>query len=91
MKENRPTILIVYDDKINRDLLSEILKDDHKIVLASNGFQALERTLKHRPDIILLDIVMPEMSGYAVLIALKVNFETQCIPVIFLTVLTWRE
>jgi diguanylate cyclase (GGDEF)-like protein len=81
------TVLIVDDEKQNRTLLTELLQDDYQIILAKNGVQALERALNHSPDLILLDILMPEMDGFAVIRALKKNDSTRNIPVIFISAL----
>lgn len=80
-------LLIVDDDKQNRLLLSELLQDDHRVILAKNGLQALDRAREHQPDLILLDVLMPEMDGYAVIRALKHDDATRHIPVIFVSAL----
>ena len=83
------SILIVDDERVNRTLLSELLKEeDRRILLAKNGPQALER-LEKQPDIdlILLDVMMPEMDGYEVLNRIKENDLTRNIPVVFITAL----
>jgi len=81
------TLLIVDDEKQNRTLLTELLKDDHHLILAKNGEQALQRARSHLPDLILLDVLMPDMDGYAVIRALKNDDLTRDIPVIFVTAL----
>jgi diguanylate cyclase (GGDEF)-like protein len=81
------TLLIVDDEKQNRALLTELLQGEHRIILAKDGNQALERAREHRPDLILLDVMMPEMDGYAVIRALKNDDLTRHIPVIFITAL----
>ena len=81
------TLLIVDDEKQNRTLLTELLQDDYQIILAKNGLQALDRAQERSPDLILLDILMPEMDGFAVIRALKKNDSTRNIPVIFISAL----
>lgn len=81
------TLLIVDDEKQNRALLTELLQGEHRIILAKDGKQAMERAREHRPDLILLDVLMPEMDGYAVIRALKNDDQTRDIPVIFVTAL----
>lgn len=81
------SILVVDDTKQNRTLLKELLQPDHRIYLAKDGQQALTMAAKHRPGLILLDILLPDMSGYDVLVALKRTPATQNIPVIFITAL----
>lgn len=78
-------ILIVDDDKINRMVLANLLKDDYRIFLAKSGAMALDLVEKHAPDIILLDVIMPEMDGYQVLSTLKSADSTRNIPVILIT------
>ena len=79
------SILIVDDTVENIDVLTGILKDDYSIKAATNGQTALKIAEKLKPDIILLDIMMPEMNGYEVCIKLKENPITRKIPVIFVT------
>lgn len=81
------SILIVDDEKQNRALLSELLKDDYKILLAKNGVQALELARAHQPDLIMLDVLMPGMDGYQVVRELKAGELTRDIPVVFISAL----
>ncbi len=86
MKEIKEKILIVDDERININLLLDILKPDYRIIIAKNGLQAMERALsEHTPDLILLDIMMPDIDGYEVCKRLKENENTKEIPVIFIT------
>ena len=78
-------VLIVDDEPPNIRTLSGILGSDYTLFAATNGPDAIEAAEKHSPDIILLDVVMPEMDGYAVISALKSSEKTKNIPVIFLT------
>lgn len=81
-----PRILIVDDVPANIKMLREVLKSKYDIIFATNGLEALE-LLKSRelPDLILLDIMMPEMDGYEVCRILKADDLTSKIPVIFIT------
>ena len=81
------TLLIVDDEKQNRLLLTELFGTTYKIIQAKNGVQALEKARQHRPDLILLDVLMPEMDGMCVLRELKRDDATRLIPVIFITAL----
>jgi diguanylate cyclase (GGDEF)-like protein len=81
------TLLIVDDEKQNRALLTELLQGEHRIILAKDGKQALQRAHEHLPDLILLDVLMPEMDGYSVIRELKNEAATRNIPVIFITAL----
>jgi len=82
----KPTILIVDDMAANITILSDLLQDDYKIKVAKNGQKALEIAKgSEKPDLILMDIEMPEMSGYEVCKELKNTPSTNNIPVIFVT------
>jgi diguanylate cyclase (GGDEF)-like protein len=81
-------ILIVDDEKINIDILMNTLKKDYRIVVAKNGEQALEKIASDNIDLILLDIVMPGLSGYDVCKRIKSNSKSADIPVIFITAIS---
>ena len=79
-------ILIVDDDNLNRRILDEVLSPIYTVLEAKDGKQALRRVQSNpAPDLILLDIMMPGMDGFAVLRALKDDPVTAVIPVIFIT------
>jgi len=78
-------ILIVDDEKINIMSLAYSLRPDYDIIVAIDGVTAIEVAQKHIPDIILLDIIMPEMNGFDVIVKLKESEITKNIPVIFVT------
>lgn len=82
---DKPKILIVDDVPTNITVLTEILMADYKMVCATNGKDALKLALGSVPDLILLDIMMPEMDGYEVCRQLKSDDRTNTIPLIFLT------
>ena len=88
MNENRSLVLIVDDNATNIDLLVNTLKDEYRLGISKKGANALEYAEKYRPDLILLDIMMPEMDGYEVCRRLKNNPATQAIPVIFITAMS---
>lgn len=89
-KEKR--ILIVDDEERNLKLLEKILNREGYIVeKAVNGVEALQKTGEFSPDLILLDIMMPEMDGYEVCRRIKMNPSTQNIPIIMVTGLTDRD
>jgi signal transduction histidine kinase len=86
LKEKKPIILIVDDVPKNVQVLGTLLKKiDCNLAVAMNGQQALQTVEKVRPDLILLDIMMPGMDGYEVCRRLKIANETKNIPVIFLS------
>ncbi|MES3008872.1 MAG: two-component system response regulator [Pseudomonadota bacterium] len=83
---DKATILVVDDTPDNLSLMSGLLKDAYKVKIANNGEKALRIVATTpAPDLILLDIMMPEMDGYAVIRRLKSDIATRSIPVIFLT------
>lgn len=79
-------ILIVDDNEMNRDMLARRLeRDGHEVILAENGPQALECLMNNPVDLMLLDIMMPQMSGYEVLERVKENSSLPYIPVIIIS------
>ena len=84
-KEKRNSILVVDDEKANIITLTHILSSDYEIYAAKTGEDCIELAEKHLPDVILLDILMPEMDGYQTLTMLKNSEKTKEIPVIFIT------
>ena len=82
-KEN--SILIVDDDKFNLVVLNDILSANYTLYMARDGLEAIEKAKEYLPDLILLDVLMPGMDGYAVLTELKKSEKTRDIPVIFIT------
>ncbi len=85
MKNNKPLILIVDDNATNIDLLVNTLQGAYRLGIAKNGLEALEYVRKNIPDLILLDIMMPEMDGYEVCTHLKAVPLTKDITIIFIT------
>ncbi|GAA0358238.1 two-component system response regulator [Bowmanella denitrificans] len=83
---DKATILVVDDTPQNIDVLTGILRSDYRVKAALNGALALKvASAEPRPDLILLDVMMPDMDGYEVCRQLKSRIETQAIPVIFVT------
>lgn len=78
-------VLVADDDAVNREVLGELLKPEYTVLLARNGAQALERAARHLPDLILLDVMMPDMDGYEVLRRLRDDPSTAHIAVIFIS------
>ena len=83
----QPLILAVDDETSNLQLLRQILQDHYRLRFAKDGPRALELAREERPDLILLDVMMPGMSGYEVCAALKADPALAAIPVIFVTAL----
>ncbi len=78
-------VLIADDDAMNRQVLADLLKPEYTVLLAKNGAQTLQRAIQHVPDLILLDVVMPDMDGYEVLRQLRADPATANIAVIFIS------
>lgn len=85
MDKHRQKLLIVDDISINIEVLNEALEDEYEVLFATHGSDALELAVNERPDLILLDIMMPEIDGYEVCAQLKKKDCTKNIPVIFIT------
>lgn len=78
-------ILLVDDDKYMRMLAVTVLENEWVVATAASGAEALDKAAGERPDLILLDMLMPEMDGRATLIRLRERPATAGIPVVFLT------
>jgi len=85
MKAAMPSVLVVDDSPKMVDLLINTLKNDFHLEIAQSGPKALDYAEKNQPDLILLDIMMPEMDGFEVCSRLKAAPETKDIPVVFIT------
>ncbi|MEH0022206.1 MAG: sigma 54-interacting transcriptional regulator [Desulfobacter sp.] len=84
-------IMIVDDSPTNIDILASTLKDRYRLTIAKSGQTALERLQQQLPDLILLDIIMPEMDGFEVCQKLKSDPRTRQIPIIFITAMEEAE
>lgn len=82
------TIMIVDDTEMNIDILVEALQDDYELIIAINGVEAMELLEGQKPDLILLDIMMPGMDGYEVLRTIKKSADLENLPVILLSAIT---
>ncbi len=89
LAQRKPTVLVVDDTPENLQLMNGLLRGLYKVRLANSGALALELALQSpQPDLILLDIMMPDLDGHEVCIRLKADPATQDIPVIFLSALS---
>jgi sigma-B regulation protein RsbU (phosphoserine phosphatase) len=88
VSQKEHTVLVVDDEKANINVLVGLMKKEYKILVANNGEKALVIASREKPDLILLDIMMPEMDGHEVLRRLKADSRTMEIPVIFLTAMS---
>ena len=91
MTDVKNTILIVDDEVANINVLIHLLRNQYALHVAKSGSIALEMAKSHQPDLILLDIIMPEMDGFLVLKKLREDESTKDIPVIFVTGLSSVE
>ncbi len=91
VEDDRPTVLVVDDAAMNINLLNEILSTDYRVLFATSGAEALTVASRSTPDIVLLDIMMPEMNGYEVCRRFKEDEVLMDIPVIFITALDQVE
>lgn len=85
------TIMIVDDTEMNIDILVEALQEDYELIIAINGLGAIELLEEQKPDLILLDSMMPELNGYEVLTIIKEKPVLEHIPVILLSAITDSE
>jgi len=84
-------IFIIDDEKLNILALAHFLKEQYDIIVTIDSLTALETAEKHMPDLILLDIIMPDMDGYEVIEKLKKSETVKDIPVIFISGLNNAE
>jgi len=85
-------ILIVEDDKILRELISQkLVKENYKISVAVDGEEGLKKTKEEKPDIVLLDLILPGIDGFGVLEEIKKDPEINKIPVVILSNLGQKE
>jgi CheY-like chemotaxis protein len=85
--EDRPKILVVDDEPFNLEIMQEILEEDYEVSYAKSGSECMDMVTKLMPDVVLLDVNMPGMSGYEVCQKLKENPKTTNIPVTFVSAL----
>ena len=79
------TLLLVDDEPTNLHAMKQILQNDYRLLFALNGINAIEISKEQKPDMILLDVMLPDMSGFEACVILKQNPRTTKIPVIFVT------
>ena len=87
----RQTVMIVDDTPANIEILCESLGDDYELIFATSGMDALELIRADKPDLLLLDVMMPGMDGYQLCTILKGDPATRDIPVIFVTAMCQEE
>ena len=87
----RFTVLVVDDEPVNVELLEAYLHSEHNVITAFNGFDAIDNAHNKKPDLILLDIMMPDINGFEVCKILKSSKDTAHIPIIMVTALSNRD
>ena len=84
--ENQPTILVVEDDQfLNKVYRSKLAKEGFNAVFAQDGEQGLTMLMQHKPDLMLLDVVMPKMNGFQLLEAVSTNDELKGVKVLVMS------
>lgn len=90
-RDTRPRLLLVDDEPINLQVLRQVLNADYRLLFATDGGTAIELAHSQQPDLILLDVMMPNLSGLTVCHRLKADSGTAHIPVIFVTALAEEQ
>lgn len=88
---DRKHILVVDDDSLQLAMIKDNLNEFYNVTLVKSGSACLKYLQKHKPDLIFLDYIMPEMDGPATLVAIRNEFPDFSIPVVFLTGMVDRE
>lgn len=86
--DQRPLVLVVDDESANLQLMRKLLDQDYRLLFAKDGPRALDLARAEQPNLILLDVMMPDMSGHEACRRLKADPVTASIPIIFVTALT---
>ncbi|WP_340818799.1 response regulator [Methanolobus sp. WCC4] len=89
--QDRDKVLIVDDEQAIVELMGLYLRSDYEVIPAYSGKEALDKVKSEKPDIILLDVMMPDMNGYEVCRVLKTSVETQFLPVVMVTALSGKD
>ncbi|WP_248722491.1 two-component regulator propeller domain-containing protein [Seonamhaeicola sp. ML3] len=85
LEKKKYTILVAEDNTVLRSFIKEILKPKYNVILAENGKEALEKAIEFSPDLVISDVIMPEMVGTELCSKIKTTLATSHIPVILLT------
>ena len=89
--DRRYRILAVDDEYVNTQLIKSALHEEYDILTALDGYEAIALTKQYKPDLILLDVMMPDLSGFEVCRIIRAGAEYDTIPIIFLTALDSQE
>ena len=90
-RDNRAKVLVVDDQPVNVEIIFGYLENYYDLISAYSGKEALEKVISHKPDIILLDIMMPDIDGYEVCEKIKQQESTRFIPIVMVTALSETE
>ncbi|MCX9083509.1 MAG: response regulator [Candidatus Methanoperedens sp.] len=90
-QESKGKVLIVDDEEVNIRIIEAYLNKEYKIIKAQSGNEALSKIREDKPDLVLLDIMMPQISGYDVCKSIKENDATRFIPVVMITALSGSD
>ncbi|MFO7996251.1 MAG: response regulator [Dehalococcoidia bacterium] len=88
-EQKRKTVLIADDEPAVRKLLCRMLDNDYNVIEAHNGREAVNMAGSHKPDIVFMDMMMPEVDGLSACYAIKTNETTREIPVVMLTAISY--
>ena len=91
MSENKPYLLCVDDDLLNLELMVDFLEEDHELKCVENGQECLDAVAERKPDLILLDLMMPVMDGRECCKILKQTPGVTNIPIIILSAQSYEE
>ena len=89
--DKRYRILAVDDEYINTQVIKSLLREEYDVLTALNGQEAIDQVKRYMPDLILLDVMMPDMSGFEVCKIIKDDAQSADIPIIFLTALDTHD
>ena len=81
-------ILIIEDNEMNIQVLQEMLEDNYNLIISTNGYSGIDNAVKTRPDLILLDIMLPDVNGFQIAKELKTFNSTKEIPILFISAVT---
>lgn len=83
--QRKPVIMVVDDSRSILDAANRFLHGDYEVVSVKSGYSALAAVIDKRPDLLFLDVIMPELDGYATCLAIKNNPQFADLPIIFLS------
>lgn len=91
IKNSKPTVLVVDDEPLNIETIAAVLQPEYRVLFTTKGANVLKMAEENCPDLILMDVVMPDMDGYSICRELKESQIAGNIPVIFVTAMNEEE